>query len=764
MYYYATLLSLVLLGVLGVSLARSKGAYRPYNAYLTAALLASVLVASTPQKALEGAPFHKYGQELIAFSGCNYQISRVASFCKPHGRWGGDDTKCFCENPNALATISHCYKYGYPKLVDSFIQICQQRGNVTLTHQDIENAHEMYLTKARAVDHRKPIDFPAKLNESTILLYKNSYDQFLGNYDRSVDYGGYLVMYWGVVFAIAALGNWSKYFFAPAFKQLTGPFSNWFRKTISLPATYGNKKTDEKKFLCVLDLLVPTRAESLILSTFLGLATFLEFHKIQYFEGDPIFRHKGQALMRYFAVRSSIITSSMMPLLILFGGRNNFLQWVTRWDYSTFITLHRWLSRLVVLLVAVHTVFYTFYFGPESWVLREGYVLWGIAAFVSGLAILVQGLLVLRRWHYELFLLLHIALAAVFIGGAWVHVNDLYCEWFYYASSCVWLFDRLVRIGRLYSFGFPKAEVHLLADETLKLIVPKPAHWETIPGGHAFIHFLRPACFWQSHPFTYTISTEDSNLIILFMKVKEGVTASLYRSLLKSPLKKAFIRVAIEGSYGEKTPAKRYDSSVFVAGGNGIPGIYAEVLDLVKPVRHSSQKLELIWVVREYKSILWFYDELLSLRDTGISTTVYVTRPKSHEGLEEFALRFGADSLPIKGPVDKTSLLAANQSPQLYGTNGESPLISESTELSRIRGKDTITRIRTELNHIHFKEGRPPINNIVRSALKESSGSSCFVTCGHPVMVDELRAAVVNNIDNEYGKRVDYFEQLQVWA
>ena len=86
-------------------------------------------------------------------------------------------------------------------------------------------------------------------------------------------------------------------------------------------------------------------------------------------------------------------------------------------------------------------------------------------------------------------LILHIILAIVFIGGAWKHVDALYCVWFYYTSAAVWAFDRIIRICRLVSFGFPKAQVYLLPDETLKVVVPKPDNWEAVPGGHAFIHF-----------------------------------------------------------------------------------------------------------------------------------------------------------------------------------------------------------------------------------------------------------------------------------
>ena len=56
------------------------------------------------------------------------------------------------------------------------------------------------------------------------------------------------------------------------------------------------------------------------------------------------------------------------------------------------------------------------------------------------------------------------------------------------------------------------------------------------------------------------------------------------------------------------------------------------------------------------------------------------------------------------------------------------------------------------------------MEEMVLQEIDESNGSVAFVTCGHPLMVDDLRHSVVSNLDNTKGKRVEFFEQLQVWA
>ncbi|CAD1808909.1 FAD-binding domain family protein [Candida parapsilosis] len=734
---------------------RSKNAtHRILKRILTITFILSLLAAIAPETARIGAPFHKYGPSKIAFFGCNYQIQlTTARFCELNSTFEW----CYCNNFDAFATIAHCYQEGHPDQVRSLLEMCQQY-NRAITRDTLVNAYAYYDSHAKSIQdipNFQPntiVDFPVKLNTTETYLFKDAYDNFLGNFDLSIDYGAYLVLYWVVVFTLASVGNWSKIHFHGVNRKLTDPFSNWFRKLISLPATGRKRKTNERRFAFVLDLLVPTRAETLILTTFLGLSLYLLNKNIGYIEGDPLFPSKKLAYLRHYAVRASILSSSMMPLLILFGGRNNFLQWVTRWDYSTFITLHRWISRLVVVFIIIHSFNYGEYMrirGAEV----QPYIYYGVAGTYAGIVILIQGLLVLRRKWYEAFLLIHIVFAAIFIFGAWIHVEQLYCVWFYYVSAMIWAFDRIIRVCRLWSFGFPEAKVYLLADDTLKIRVPKPLDWEAVPGGHAFIHFLRPSCFWQSHPFTYT-ATDDE--IVLFIKVKKGVTQSMSNYLQTHKDKYTKIRVAIEGSYGESTPADKYSTAVFVAGGNGIPGIYAEAMDLMK--RDSKHRVKLVWVVREFASLFWFYEELLQLRGKDVDTTIYVTRPNIPIKADDFYRR--VKSLETDGLLDNNELTPLTKVPKRgLETGDNSYSLTPSDEEIEFDSK-----IKQELAHISFVESRPDINEIVVTSIEESMGSVCFVTCGHPAMVDDLRASVVCHINNPDRKRIDYFEQLQVWA
>ncbi|ODV78043.1 ferric reductase transmembrane component [Suhomyces tanzawaensis NRRL Y-17324] len=712
-----------------------------------------------------GEPYTHTRDPKIALNACNALISSSATFCKAAAR-RRRDYSCVCKNTNALATFSGCYHMlgkDTPKYVNYFLKQCELY-NVTLSPIDFEDAYKNYTSLSKfpheieGFNKTKPIDVPIALTQNATDIYWKSYKQFNGNYEDSLYYGAGVLGYWLLVFVLAAISNWGKFLFPSVFKFFTGPVSNIWRKHVTLPATSRKKKSNEQRFLFIFDLLIPSRLETLILVGFLFVLIACLGANMTYHEGDPIFTNRREAMLRYLADRTGIVTTVLMPLLILFAGRNNFLQWFTLWNYATFIAFHRWVARAVFSMVVVHAVCFTIYEGSRySHAVQQTYFKWGIIATVAGGIIMFQGMLFLRRRWYEMFLLIHIIMAALFIGGAWIHTDELGYVWFYYATSAVWVFDRAVRLGRIFSFGFPDARVFLLADETLKVKVPKPKYWKSIPGGHAFIHFLRPSCFWQSHPFTFIDSIEDENTITLYCKVKGGVTHGLYQYLATHPGRSTHIKVALEGPYGAPSPVSRYDTSVFIAGGNGIPGIYSEIHNLATRSKDNiKQSLKLYWIVRDYKSLYWFYEELLALKNSKIQTTIYITKPDTGDCLEEFNLRF---------PLGHREELDLEEEKELKLNNKHISLRSVTSSYDNYSANRRIVSIiQEELSHVSFKEGRPCIEKIVTEDTRESQGSTAFTVCGHPIMVDDLRKAIVRNLGHTDGKRVDFFEELQVWA
>ncbi|KAG7663950.1 uncharacterized protein J8A68_002511 [[Candida] subhashii] len=697
-----------------------------------------------------GGEYVHYGGGIPVYA-CNLQINREVSFCpKPF------NYSCLCTNENALATYAGCLAYKNRISEAALHQMGEfcENGNVELEHDWIDSALERfnkYAKSAREIEgfnRSIPINVPFILNETSMNRFNDAYSIFLGNYDDSLFYGTSTLMYWLLIIVIGAITNWTKFLFPGFTKKLTNPVINFWRKHVSMPAAFGRKKSEEQGFWKIFDWLLPSRFESIVIFLFYVFVVVIHCINITAIDQDPVFLTKYDAELRYVSDRTGIVATIMMPLTILFAGRNNFLQWISGYNYTAFMAYHRHTARIMFVLVVIHAVGFSILLGERYAAdMKEEYLIWGTVATVAGGIILVQAMLFFRRRWYEIFLLIHIAMAVLWVVGTWIHVEELGYIWFVYPSVAVWALDRAVRIGRLVAFGFPTSDVILLADETIKVVVPKPSYWKSIPGGHAFIHFLKPTYFWQSHPFTFTESVEEKNNIVLYVKVKGGITHSLYQLLTKAPGKAIKMKVAIEGPYGEPTAARTADTAVFVAGGNGIPGIYSEVLDIaLRAGQNSNKVLKLVWVVREYRSLFWFYEQLVSLKNVNIETTIYVTKPNNLVCVEEFRSRFASSDISSEDTSEK------NSSREKLDT-------CDDQEKERI-----LELVKSELSHIQFKEGRPNIEELVRDEVNHSAGSIGFVTCGHPIMVDELRYYCAQNISNPNKNRVDFYEQLQVWA
>ena len=114
----------------------------------------------------------------------------------------------------------------------------------------------------------------------------------------------------------------------------------------------------------------------------------------------------------------------------------------------------------------------------------------------------------MRRWSYELFLIIHILMTIVTIAGCYYHVvlNYGYSwghpQWIY-AACAVWLFDRLMRMVHILKSGICRAQVTALSDTYVQIDV-KGIHWDAEAGKHVYAYFptLNPLRFWEDHPFS----------------------------------------------------------------------------------------------------------------------------------------------------------------------------------------------------------------------------------------------------------------------
>ena len=188
------------------------------------------------------------------------------------------------------------------------------------------------------------------------------------------------------------------------------------------------------------------------------------------------------------------------------------LLWLTKWQHSTFILLHRWLAYIFTLQSILHSIvalvkylqtgMYYMEFSKPYWV-------WGIVATICVVLLCFTSSVPLRIPSYEAFLVYHIVLSVVTVTGCWYHAYDLYgllggVGFWIYAVAAVWAFDRGARLLRICICGIRRANITELGGEGYVRVDIPGVRWDSRPGLHAYLYFptRTPWIPWENHPFS----------------------------------------------------------------------------------------------------------------------------------------------------------------------------------------------------------------------------------------------------------------------
>lgn len=672
---------------------------------------------------------------------------------------------CECENINSQGSFIYC---GFQEskteeiksqFEDYMISMCP-----ALTREKMQETYEnvtKYLvntTDLEDFNQTNPIDYPIYYDETLFEEYYVTNKDWYGNLERGVSWGSGLLGFWAFIVLLGGIDHWTSRFlpnYSLSVKRLfsqTTPI-RWFRKNVSLPALFNGKHTAGNLF----GGLLPTRFESVVLSIFFALVVLSESTNIHYMPNDQYWPDKRGLLSRYVGDRSGVIACFLMVPTYLFAGRNNILLWITGWKQSTFFTFHKWLARMLVFTVFVHTItmFMNYHWYDYIYLVKtESWWRWGSVAMVAGATALFQSMSFLRVKYYEVFLYFHIILVLFFLIGAWIHlVTFEYGEWAY-ASASVWCFDRLIRLGRMATFGIKTAKVTLISDEILLVSMNHGFRaWKPKPGSFGYVYFCNSWLFFQSHAFT--VLDDGDGRIKFLVKIKNGITRRLYEKISQAPDHEFEIKVSVEGMYGEYKPAFSYDEVILVAGGNGIPGLYEYIGDIaqMKSKDKSNTKfIKLYWVIRHWHSLDWFVDEISKLQKYDfVQTVVYVT--KFHDA--KLGRIFS----------DNGSISFSDVTPE-YTVQGDEKK-GEEAAAETISREDLpwFENICKKLPHVIFKEGRPDMAHLIHEDIREAGSQSniAVLTCAHNIMCDDVRRAVAQESGEPRIGRVDLFELLQAW-
>ncbi|KAF2403670.1 hypothetical protein EJ06DRAFT_287357 [Trichodelitschia bisporula] len=362
---------------------------------------------------------------------------------------------------------------------------------------------------------------------------------------------------------------------------------------------------------------------------------------------------------------------NMIPLFLI-AGRNNPLIGLTGISFDTYNLIHRWLGRIVAVEAIVHGAAWMIekvYKGGWAAVAKSektsSFILSGTIAACAFTAILFQSPSAIRHAFYEVFLHFHQALAALAIGGLWVHLEKFqHQREIIMGVLAIWCAERVIRLVRLIYrnvSGSPtKAEVELLPGDAVRLTLHMPRPWRFAPGQHAYL-YIPSIGWWSSHPFTVAWSEDSvsdveiekglsvstvSRLDVLaprkatisfIIRRRTGFTEKLYSRAVREPGGRFVTSAFAEGPYGDGHLMHSYGTCILFAAGVGITHQVPHVRDLVIGYNNgtvAARRVTLIWIIQAPEHLEWirpWMTEILALprRRELLKILLFVTRPRS---------------------------------------------------------------------------------------------------------------------------------------
>ncbi|CAK7227140.1 hypothetical protein SEUCBS140593_006477 [Sporothrix eucalyptigena] len=341
----------------------------------------------------------------------------------------------------------------------------------------------------------------------------------------------------------------------------------------------------------------------------------------------------------------------------------------------------------MVFHASTYTAFFFHIGKPE--VLRENAQIAGILAGFMFL-VMVAAALLLRRYAYEAFYVMHLTAFCVAIVCIGFHRPDIrtripvvLC-----LTASLFLTDRLIRVSRLLlNSTNNEATVYPLPNGGTRILLSKKPY-RAVPGKHVLMWIPRIRCF-EMHPFTI-IDTEAANGTTEFVvKSYNGFTRKLHAYATANPGAKMW--AAAEGPYGTFPDPMEYDKIILIAGGSGASYTFGLVGNMLERMdAQSTKNIVFIWTAKTQETLTWFAEHLDTLRS-------HPNAPKVHVSL--YVTR-------TPGSSSSDDQLTGNALGNRLGRTTTRNITGTETGVSASRPAEALTRgtTTTDLNHDSDKE------------------------------------------------------------
>lgn len=376
-------------------------------------------------------------------------------------------------------------------------------------------------------------------------------------------------------------------------------------------------------------------------------------------------------------VRAGWLAVAQLPLLILLIGKNNLIGLATGVSYERLNVLHRWVARMMLLLVTLH-------FGYQAVGWDEYGLLkleWatdtcpptGIAAYAILLWINLSTLAPFRHMAYEIFVVQHIVTFFGFIIAVVIHLPALYARVYVYIPVALYLVDRLVRTLRLVYHNYRPGQAFLEAQAggVTKIRVRNHRIRRWAPGSHVLLSLPRVG-FAQLHPATIASTpTSHGGDLVFLLRSKSGFTRRLLQSAVNAARRATGEEAAVPaataltalidgpypiGGYATAADFAAFDSLLLIAASTGVAFTLPHLLSIAQRASSASsrgqlplRRVEFVWIVRDRACMSWLDEELSAAHATlvkagvDVSIRIFVTCADALAGLAAGPLQSSSD-------------------------------------------------------------------------------------------------------------------------
>lgn len=472
-----------------------------------------------------------------------------------------------------------------------------------------------------------------------------------------------------------------------------------------------------------------------VLGATLALSAFMLGFTIWTFVVQPYYRVDRSFGSPPLALRSGMMALGLMPFIYVLGSKVNFISLLTGVSHEKLQVYHQWLARFMLFLATIHVIPFIHQpladhgaAGLRAEFFSDSINTTGVIAYACLFVLSFASMTGIRERCYELFLLIHVPVAILFLGYMFVHCQGLLTSWRYlWATAAMYMLSVFLRFAtQLCQNSFlslAKCRVEALPSGLTKMTVESAMRWR--PGQHVFVRFpgLAPL---SAHPFTIVSmpSPDDHQLmstVVLMAKARQGITKRLYdqANQVQSIQQRDGVSLSaiLDGPYGQDASVSCFQHALLLAGGSGITFVLASLLELSwlwQQKKAVTQRVHLVWSMRDPQSLEWAREHLVTIAalapPNALRVSIYIS------GVEAEPQNLG---LPPSWDVQ-------------WGTHPDAAAaVSElAREISERTQKETDVE----------KAASSPSDGCCEEA--ETSSSAAVVVCGPSGMVTDTSNAV----------------------